>query len=81
MSKKYIFGNKITKIALGLHTWVMSCVCRPKHAYAVTFLRTQLGFQKNKKCKFFEIMAEVWNESHILEVVPNPIFSTIKNFT
>ena len=26
----------------------------------------QLGFQKYKKCKFSAMMAEVWNESHIV---------------
>ena len=56
----------MTKMALGLRTWVVSYVHGPKHAYASTFLRMQLGFQKHKKCKFSAIMAEVWNESHIV---------------
>ena len=59
------FENKMTKEALGLRTWVVAYIRKLKHAYAGTFLRTQLGFQKYKKDKFFAIMAEVWNESHI----------------
>jgi len=39
-----IFGKKMTKVALSLCTWVTACVHGPKHAYAGTFLRTQLGF-------------------------------------
>ena len=66
MSKKSIFGNKMTKMALGLRTWVVSYVHGPKHAYAGTVLRTQLGSQKHKKGKFSAIMAKVWNESHIV---------------
>ena len=66
MNKKSVFGNKMTKMALGLRTWVVSYVHGPKHAYAGTFLRTQLGFQKHAKCKFSVIMAEVWNEFHIV---------------
>ena len=34
MSKKSIFGNKITKVALGLFTWVAACIHKLKHAYA-----------------------------------------------
>ena len=64
--KKSIFGNKMTKVALNLHTWVVACVHWPKHAYVGTFLLTQLGFQKYKKKKFSTIMAEVLNESHIV---------------
>ena len=56
----------MTKVALGLRTWAAACLCGPKHAYAGTFLRTQLGFQKHKKDKFSVIMAKVWNESHII---------------
>jgi len=56
----------MTKVALGLRIWVAACVCGPKHEYADTFLCTQLGFQKYKKDKFSTIMAEVWNESHIV---------------
>jgi len=64
MRKKSILGNKMTKVALGPHTW--TSICGLKHAYAGTLLHTQLGFQKNKKCKFSAIMAEVWNESCII---------------
>ena len=56
----------MTKVALGPCTWVEACVREPKHAYASILLRKQLGFQKHKKDKFFSIMAEVWNESHIV---------------
>jgi len=49
----------MTKVAIGLRTWVATCVRRPKHAYAGTFLRTQLGFQKYKKGKFSAIMVGV----------------------
>ena len=64
--KKSIFNNKMTKVALTLCMWVMACVHELKHAYVSTFLRTQLGFQKHKKRKFFAIFAEVWKESHII---------------
>ena len=54
----------MTKVVLGLCMWVVAFVCKPKHMYVGTFLRTQLGFQKHKKGKFSAIMPEVWNESH-----------------
>ena len=57
--KKSIFGNKMTKVALGLCMWVATCIHGPKHAYVGTFLPMQLGFQKYKKDKFFAIMVEV----------------------
>ena len=60
MSKNLFFGNKMTKVALGLHTWVTACLRELKHVYVGTFLRTQLGFQKHKKYKVSTIMAEVW---------------------
>ena len=73
--QKSIFGNKMTKVALGMLTWVAACVRELKHAYAGTFLRTQLGFHKHKKDKFSTIMAEVWNESHIIwEPFQTPFF-------
>ena len=53
-------------MALGPHTWAVACVHKPKHAYIGTLLHMQLRFQKHKKGKFFAIMAEVWNESHII---------------
>jgi len=53
-------------VALGPHTWAVVYIRGPKHAYAGTFLHTQLGFQKHGKCKSFAIVAEVWNESHIV---------------
>ena len=56
----------MTKEALSPYTWVAACICKPKHVYASTFLHTQLGFQKHGKDKFFTIMAELWNESHII---------------
>ena len=56
----------MTKVAIGPCTWAAACVCGPKHAYASTFLHTQLGFRKHGKGKFFAIMAEVWNEFHIV---------------
>ena len=63
------------KMSLGLHTWVTAYIRRPKHVYADTFLRTLLGFQKHKKCKFHAIMAEVWNESHIVwKLFQTPLF-------
>ena len=77
MSKKSIFENKMTKMALSLRTWVVSYVHGPKHAYASTFLRMQLGFQKHKKCKFSAIMAEVWNESHIVWEPFQTLFSQL----
>ena len=55
----------MTKVALGPRTWVATYVRGPKHVYASTLLRTQLGFQKYKKGKFSIIMVEIWNESHI----------------
>ena len=56
----------MTRVALSPRMWAVACIRRPKHAYAGTFLRTQLGFQKHKKCKFSAIKAEVWNEFHIV---------------
>ena len=73
--QKSIFGNKMTKVALGLRMRVAAYVCKLKHAYAGTFLHTQLGFQKHKKDKFFAKMVEVWNESHIVwETFQTPFF-------
>ena len=66
MSKNLFFGNKMTKVALGPHMWAVACIRGPNLAYAGTFLCMQLGFQKHKKDKFFTIMAEIWNESHII---------------
>ena len=55
--------------------WAAACIRGPKHAYTGTFFCTQLGFQKYGKCKFFAIMAKVWNESHIVwESFQTPIF-------
>ena len=54
----------MTKVAISPCTW--AGIRRLKHAYAGMLLRTQLGFEKHKKCKFSAIMAEVWNESHII---------------
>ena len=62
--QKSIFGNKMAKVALSLLMWVVAYLRELKHAYASTFLFTQLGFQKHKKDKLFAIMVEVWNESH-----------------
>ena len=56
----------MNKVALSPRTWATACIRGPKHAYAGTFLHTQLGFQKYGKGKFSTIMAEVWNESHIV---------------
>jgi len=42
--QKSIFGNKMTKVALSLRTWVVACLRELNHAYASTFLRTQLRF-------------------------------------
>ena len=65
----------MTKIALDLHTWIAACVRELKYVNVGTVLRTQLGFQKNKKDKFFTIMAVVWNESHIVwELFQTPFF-------
>ena len=64
--QKSIFGKKMTKVALGLRTWVAACIRGPKYVNTGIFLCMQLGFQKYKKDKFFTIMAEVWNESHIV---------------
>ena len=64
----------MTKVALGPCTWAAACVRGLKHAYASTLLRMQLGFQRQKG-KFFVIMAEVWNESHIVwEPFQTPFF-------
>ena len=38
--QKSIFGNKMTKVALGLRMWVAAYVRKPKHAYVGTFLHT-----------------------------------------
>ena len=56
----------MSKAALDPRTWATAYIRGPKYAYTGTFLRTQLGFQKHEKVKFFAIMAEVWNESHII---------------
>ena len=50
----------MTKEALSLRKWVAACVCKLRHAYAGTFLRTQLGFQKHDEDNFSAIMTEVW---------------------
>ena len=69
----------MTKVALGPHTWATADVHGPKHAYASTFLHTQLGFRKHGKGKFFAIMAEVWNEFHIVwELFQTPFFPLYK---
>ena len=69
----------MTKVALGLHTWVITCVRKPKNAFVGKFLCTQLRFQKHKKGKFSSIMAEVWNESHIVwESFQTPFFPLYK---
>ena len=45
------------------------------HTYTSMDLRTQLGFQKIMKGKFFALKTEVWNESHIIwEPFQTPIF-------
>ena len=46
----------MTKVAISLHTLVAAYVCEPMHAYT----------EKHKKGKVSAIMAEVWNESHII---------------
>ena len=56
----------MTKVALGLHMWVVAYVRELKHANTSTILRMQLGFQKHKKGKFSAIMAKVWSEFHII---------------
>ena len=56
----------------------MTKVTLEKHAYAGIFLRTQLGFQKYGKDKFFAIMTEVWNESHIVWEPSKPLFFNYK---
>ena len=53
-------------MALGQLTWALAYVHGLKHAYAGTFLCTQLGFQKHEKEIFFAIMAKVWDESCIV---------------
>ena len=65
----------MSKAALGLRMWVATRVRRPKHARAGMCQRTLLGFQKYKKGKFSIIMAEIWNESHIVwEPFQTPFF-------
>ena len=65
----------MTKVTIDLRTWVAAYVCEPMHVYAGTFLHTQLGFQKYKKCKFSALMDKVWNESHIVrEPFQTPVF-------
>ena len=71
----------MSKVVLGLCTWVATSVCRLKHAYTSTFLRTQLGFQKHKKDKFSTIMVVVWNDSHIVwEPFQTPFFNYKKPY-
>ena len=78
MSKNLLLEIK-DQVALGPHTWAAAYVCRPKYVYAGTFLRTRLGFQKYEKSKFSTIMAEVWNESHIIwEPFQTPFFPLYK---
>ena len=49
------------------------------HTYTSMDLRTQLGFQKIMKGKFFALKTEVWNESHIIwEPFQTPIFQLYK---
>ena len=72
MRKKSIFRNKMTEVALSLHTWVEACIRRhiPTHTARV---------QRYKKCKFSTIMAKVWNESHIIwELFQTPFFPCSK---
>ena len=69
----------MTKVTIDLRTWVAAYVCEPMHVYAGTFLHTQLGFQKYKKCKFSAIIAQVWNKSYIVwEPLQTPFFSLYK---
>ena len=49
MSKNLFLEIKLPK-------WPSARVSGPKHAYASTFLRTQLRFQKYEKGKFFAII-------------------------
>ena len=77
--QKSNFGNRMTKVAISPCTGAVACVCGPKHAYTSTLLCTQLGFQRHKKDKFSAIMAEVWNESHIIwELFQTPFFPLFK---
>ena len=48
-----------TYVGSGLCTWAKACVRRHNPAYAARV-------SKHGKCKFSVIMAEVWNESHII---------------
>ena len=43
-------------LEIKLPKWPSARVSGPKHAYASTFLRTQLRFQKYEKGKFFAII-------------------------
>jgi len=66
-------------VALSPRTWAAAYIRGPKHTYAGTLLRTQLGFQKHKKGKFSAIMAEIWNESHFVwELFQTPFFPLYK---
>ena len=70
----------MTKVAIGPHTWTAAFIRGPKYAYVGTLLRTQLRFQRHKKCKFSTIMAEIWNESHIIwEPFQTPFFPLYKS--
>ena len=44
------------------------------HAYAGMDLRTQLGFQKPMKDKFFALKTEVWNEPTLTGSCSKPSF-------
>ena len=68
----------MTKIALDLHTWIAACVRELKYVYVGTFLRTQLGFQKNKKDKFFTIMAVVGMNPTLFGSYSKPHFFNYK---
>ena len=63
----------MTKETLNPRTWVVACVRRPKYAYAGT-LAYVARVSKTKKVKFFAIMAEVWNESHIVRELFQTLF-------
>ena len=53
-------------MALGPRMWAAAYIRGLKHAYTGTLLHMQLGFQRHKKGKFSIVIAEVWNESHIV---------------
>ena len=70
---KVALSPRSTYVGSGLCTWAKACIHRHTPAY------TTRVFRSIKKDKFSAIMAEVWNESHIvLELFQTQFFPLYK---